>query len=183
MIVYTDVMPNHDHNTMEQAFLEAYDAYADAIFRHIALRLGDRERGKELMQDTFLRAWEAIARGTQVQNFRAFLYRIANNLIIDFARRKKRRIEESLEALQESGFDIADEPVNLQARIDGSKALELVQKVKEPNRTALVLRHVDGMEPREIAELLGISANVVSVRIHRGIAELRSLLPSPSTDG
>lgn len=40
---------------MEQQFLQAYDDYADAIFRHIALRLGDRERGRELMQDTFMK--------------------------------------------------------------------------------------------------------------------------------
>jgi DNA-directed RNA polymerase specialized sigma24 family protein len=49
---------------MEEQFLQAYEEYADAIFRHCAMRISDRERGKELMQETFLKAWESVRRGT-----------------------------------------------------------------------------------------------------------------------
>lgn len=40
-----------------------------------------------------------------------------------------------------------------------------------------MLRYIDGFRPMEIADMLGVSANVVSVRLHRGIAILRSLIP------
>lgn len=165
---------------MEQLFLQAYDDYADAIFRHIALRLGDRERGKELMQDAFMKAWEYLASGKTVENLRAFLYRIANNLIIDTARRRKIRTEDSLEEMHEvQGFDPpAEEEVSSGILMDGARAMQVLQKVEEPMRTAVILRFVDGLPPREIAELLGVSANVASVRIHRGVEALRSLLPS-----
>lgn len=164
---------------MEQVFLQAYDDYADAIFRHIALRLGDRERARELMQDTFMKAWEYISGGKTVENMRAFLYRVANNLIIDTARRRKLRTEQSLEQMHEDqGFDPpAEEDNSARTHIDSELVLPVLQSIDESLRTPLVMRYVDGLSPREIAELLGVSANVVSVRIHRGMEALRSRLP------
>lgn len=163
---------------MEQAFLQAYDNYADAIFRHIALRLGDRELGREMMQETYLRVWVYVSKGKKVDNLRAFLYRVANNLIVDFARRKKLRKEESLETLrEEKGFDPpAEEDDSAAVRIDSERVLNLLHEMDEPLRTVIILRYVDGLLPREIAELLKISPNVVSVRIHRGMEKLRSLV-------
>ena len=76
----------------------------DAIFRHCYFRVFDRERARDLVQETFLKTWEYLTRGHDIENIRAFLYRVATNLIIDDSRRKK---EISLEQLSESGFDPA----------------------------------------------------------------------------
>lgn len=161
----------------EAQFLEAYDLYADAIFRHCALRVGDRELGKDLMQDTFLRAWQTLQNGTVVENIRAFLYTVANHLIIDHARRRKLRPESSLEDMQEeTGFDVPDKAPDPKRAFEGTHVLETLQNVEEPYRTALVMHYVDGLPPREIAEALGISANLASVRLHRGLAQLTTLL-------
>jgi RNA polymerase sigma-70 factor (ECF subfamily) len=162
---------------MEEQFLQAYEEYADAIFRHCAMRISDRERGKELMQETFLKAWESVRRGTKVENMRAFLYKVANNLIIDTYRRD--RGEVSLEDMaEEKGFDPADE--HLTADVErvhaGNEVLEKLHELEEPYRTALVMRYVDGLEPKDIADMLGISANVASVRIHRGLKHLSQIL-------
>lgn len=160
----------------QQEFLEAYDMYADAIFRHCALRLGDREDGKDLMQDTFIRAWEAIVGGIVVENMRAYLYRIANNLIIDLARRRKRRPTTSLEEMMETGFNPVSREKGPAAAFEESFVLEALQNIEEPYRTAVVLRFIDGLPPREIATLLDVSSNVISVRVNRGIERLQSLL-------
>lgn len=165
---------------MEEQFLQAYDEYADAVFRHCALRISDRERGRELMQETFLKAWESVRRGTKVENMRAFLYKIANNLIIDTYRRD--RGEVSLEDMaEEKGFDPADEraDMNVERLVAGREVMDTLQKLEEPYRTALVMRYVDGLEPKDIADTLGITANVASVRIHRGLKHLSTLLDQP----
>lgn len=161
---------------LEERFIAAYEAYADAIFRHIALRLGDRERGKEIMQETFLRAWEYLAQGNSVGNLRAFLYRVAQNLLVDYARRRKLRTEESLEALEEQGLELPAEEWDPHLALDAERVMNVLQHIDEHNRAAVVLRYVDGLPPREIAALLGISANAASVRIHRGLEQLRSFL-------
>ncbi len=163
--------------SMEEQFLKAYDEYADAIFRHCAMRISDRERGRELMQEAFLKAWESVRRGTKVENMRAFLYKIANNLIIDTYRRD--RGEVSLEDMaEEQGFDPADQRVDMDVTrvVAGNEVIERLREIDEPYRTALVMRYIDGLEPKDIAETLGISANVASVRIHRGLKHLSTIL-------
>ncbi len=164
-------MPHHS----DQPLLDAYDEYADAIFRHCLFRVRDRERAQELMQDTFLRALEAHRKGSEIQNMRAFLYRIAHNLIIDTYRRDHGDV--SLEEMEETvGFDPPDESQSPARDFAGSEILERLQEVEEPYRSALVMRYVDGLDPRDIADMLGVTANVASVRIHRGLKRLSLLL-------
>ncbi len=160
--------------SLEEEFLAAYDQYSDAIFRHCYFRVFDRERGKDLMQEVFLRAWEYLAKGEKVLNMRAFLYRIANNLIVDESRKKR---EASLEKMQEEGFDPAkDETEQLQNRIDRDKILSTLGHLDEVYRDILIMRYVNDLSPAEIASLTGESANTVSVRIYRALKHLRVLL-------
>ena len=72
---------------LEQQFLDAYDAYADAIFRFVILRLRDRDAAKDLLQDVFVRTWDYLRAGKEVREMRPFLYQVARNLIIDNLRK------------------------------------------------------------------------------------------------
>lgn len=160
--------------TTEEEFLAAYDQYADAIFRHCYFRVFDRERGKDLMQETFMRTWEYIAKGEKVLNMRAFLYRIANNLIVDESRKKR---EQSLEKMQENGFDPGvDDTEHWKNRIDRDRILSKLGRIDEHYRSVLIMRFVNDLSPSEIAEITGESANTVSVRIYRGLKQLRSAI-------
>ncbi|TSC79220.1 MAG: RNA polymerase sigma-70 factor, ECF subfamily [Candidatus Peregrinibacteria bacterium Gr01-1014_25] len=162
-------------NNPESAFLAAYEEHADAIFRHCAFRLFNRERAKELMQDTFCKAWEYIAKGNDIDNVKAFLYRTADNLIVDEVRRRERRPETSLEDLMESGWEPpADDTQSPQDATELSRIRDALTQVEEPYRSALVMRYVDGLSPAEIAEMTGESPNTISVRLHRGLKSLRS---------
>ena len=158
----------------EGAFLAAYDSYADAIFRHCYFRVSDRDRAKELAQDTFMRAWEYMALGKEaVENVRALLYRIAHNLIIDEYRRKK---SDSLEARMEDGsFQPADAqaaamPGALEARMAVDR---LIGVLGESDRRLIVMRHMEDLSPGDIGAILGESENAVSVRIHRAMKKMR----------
>lgn len=162
----------------EQSLAEAYDQYADAIFRHCYFRLGNRERAKELMQETFCKTWEHLAKGKDIEHVQAFLYRIAGNLVIDEIRKLKRRPETSLENLQEEGFDPASEDgeETMQGVVQGGQILEALDQLDQHSRDVLVLRYVDGLPPQDIADMLGVSANVISVRLHRATKKLKVLL-------
>jgi RNA polymerase sigma-70 factor, ECF subfamily len=157
----------------KDAFLDAYTQYADAIFRHCHYRVFDRERARDLTQETFLCTWVYIMRGGEVRNMRAFLYRIANNLIIDASRKQR---EMSLDYLQEQGFDPGqnDDADRTRARIDSEPVLKALNKLDGRYRSILVMRYVHGLPPRDIAERTGESSNTVSVRIYRGLHQLRS---------
>lgn len=160
-------------NKLEKQFLQAYDELSDAIFRHCYFRVFNRERAKDLMQDTFARTWEYLSKGS-VQNLKAFLYRVANNLIIDESRKKK---EESLEMLQENssfdpGEDLKDRLIDF---MEGKEVIKLLDKIDPKYRLAISMRYIDDLSPKEISEVLDETENNISVRIHRGLKQLREL--------
>lgn len=160
---------------MNRAFLQAYDQYADAIFRHCYFRVFNRERAKELSQECFTRTWQYLADGGTIENIRAFLYRIANNLVIDESRKKK---EQSLEDLQEAGFDAASDSFaeNVHRVMEVEQLRHVLQELEPMYREVVTLRYVDGLGPKEIAAMLGESENVVSVRLHRGVKKVKELM-------
>jgi len=160
----------------EVAFINAFETYADAIFRHCTLRTGDRELGKDLMQETFMKTWICITEGTVIENTRAFLYKIANNLIIDHFRRKRRRKEDSLEEMGDHGHELPHSDTLPPEALEQQRIIETIERIEEPYRTAVVMRYIDDLQPREIAEALDISPNVVSVRIARGMKKIQIIL-------
>lgn len=162
----------------EKAFLAAFDAYADALYRHGYFRVSDKERAQDLVSDTFARTWDYLAKGNVVEDFRPFLYRTLNHLIIDEYRKKR---VESLDQLldeqdvPESAFhELVEGSLEaLELSLDAKRVPELLAEMPEGYREVVVLRYIDGLQPREIAEVLGESVNVVSVRIHRGMTWLQ----------
>jgi len=163
---------------IEVAFLELYEREVDPLFRHCYLRVFHRERAKEIAQEAFCRVWTFIAEGNEVRHLRGFVYKIANNLIIDEARKKR---EESLEVLAEAGFEPSDDGgmEDLKQKIDAQSVLAVLKSLDGPFREVLTLRYVDGFPPKEIAEILDITPDLVSVRLHRGKKMLREQLRHP----
>ena len=172
-------MISQNHN-MRPDFLKAYDEFADAIFRHCYFRVSDRDKAKDITQETFLRAWEYMEKGNEINSMRSFLYRVANNLIIDEMRKKK---TVSLEKLQDEGFDPSfDGKEKTERQAQTRELLALLTHLEAPYRDVITMRYVNDMSPKEIAEILEESENAVSVRIHRGIQKLRVLFegtPAP----
>jgi RNA polymerase sigma-70 factor, ECF subfamily len=170
------------HLSPEEQLLRAYDDHADAIFRHCFFRVSsDRERAKDLVQETFVKTWEYLSQGHEVQNIRAFLYRVATNLIIDASRRKKMY---SLDELTDDGFDPPDgkseDDKAIHRHIDARRMIPLLSKLDGLYREAIVMRFIDDMTPREIAAITGETENVISVRVYRGIKKLRAIMQDTS---
>lgn len=157
----------------QRLFSEAYGLYAPAIFRHCWCQTCSREDAEELTQDVFMRTWEYLVAGNRVESMKTFLYRVADNLIIDQRRRRHRRKTEevSLEALQEKGFDPGEDDVDhLQEKLEVWKIL-LELDDKDAYRL-LTMRYLEGIPPTDIAMILGVTPNVVSVRLHRALKDL-----------
>jgi RNA polymerase sigma-70 factor (ECF subfamily) len=165
-------------------FDAAFADHADELFRHAFFRLSDRERAVDMVQECFLRAY-TYAKDDDIRDMRAFLYRTLRHLIIDEYRKKK---SYSLDAILENDDIHADallpqdDTNTIEAatvRLDGEQALEKVSELPPDYGEVLLLRFVDGLTPREIAERIDVSENLVSVRIHRALKALRTVLETP----
>ncbi|MEK7133677.1 MAG: sigma-70 family RNA polymerase sigma factor [Patescibacteria group bacterium] len=165
----------------EKAFLDAYDAYGDAIFRFLAMKISDREVARDLTQETFTRAWDFCVEGGEIREWRPFLYRTAYNLVVDTYRKKK---TVSLDALiDDEGFAVSDESASMKTTLthaEMSRVRVAIDELDEMYRDVILLRFSEDLPPKDIARIMGLSENVISVRIHRGVLKLRQLL-GPNT--
>ena len=153
-------------------FIKAYDEFSDAIFRHCFFKLSDRELAKDVLQDVFMRTWEYMSQKGEIKNIKAFLYQVANNLIIDQYRKRKYNL--SLEEMKETGFDVpSKEKRDAYFSAEVRNIMEIIKKLDPIYKDVLFFRYVDDLSPKDIAEILNESENVISVRLNRGIKKIQ----------
>lgn len=156
-------------------FNKEYTAYGDAIFRYCFIQTRDRAVALDLTQDVFVKFWEYLAQGKDIEYTKAFLYRSAHNRVIDYRRKKK---ESSLDQLQEEdNFDPSDteQTEKVINQHDGTKVRMLLDELPENYRAVLTMKYVDDLSLDEIVAITEETKNTVSVRIHRAEAKLQAV--------
>ena len=158
----------------KQKFTETYNEYSDVIFRYCLYKISDREKALDFVQETFVRTWQYIQKGNDVENMKTFLYTTAKHIIIDEYRKKKAI---SLDTLTENGQEpYVEMEEKLYASIDAKRVMEHVLELPKNYSSVIIMRYISDLSVQEIAKVLGESENVVSVRIHRGLSKLKLLV-------
>jgi RNA polymerase sigma-70 factor (ECF subfamily) len=161
------------------ALRELVEKSAPRIYR-LALRvLGDPDEADDVVQETYIRAWERIDELRDPSAVMGWLSRIARNAARDRLRWWKRRRRESFDEAgaalahlveQAGSAPLADEA--LAAAETGAAVARAVAALPDKHRVVLLLREADGMSYEEIAESLGIAVGTVESRLHRARAAL-----------
>jgi RNA polymerase sigma-70 factor (ECF subfamily) len=160
--------------SLKEAFLGSFDSYSDAIFRFCLMKTSNKELAEDFTQETFMRYWQSLREGKTMTNPRSYLYTIANNMIIDWYRKKK---SVSLDALEETGFEAeALSMLGADSESEVKGILDAITELDAKDTEVVLLRFVEGLDPKDIAEILEESANVVSVRINRAIEKVQKKL-------
>ena len=150
-------------------------AHQDRLFT-IAFRTGgDRHDAEELVQDCFVRAYRALV-SYPPPRIRELRLRGWLTTILLNAGRNRARVRRVPTA--ELAFDAGTEPTvdPLTRRDERETWARLLAGLSPAQRTAVVLRHVDGMSYAEIAEATGRPEGTVKAHVHRGLAALRTAL-------
>lgn len=156
------------------------EAHQDAVYRLLwRLNNGDRELALDLAQDTFVRAFSALDGFRAGAPMRPWLFRIANNLFLDYVRKKR---PESLDELAESGLDAGYEDPAIAAVGEGTDLAAALAQLPVPWRQALILRHDDDLSYEQIAETLGIPLGTCKTWLYRGRERLKTLLAGPKEE-
>jgi RNA polymerase sigma-70 factor, ECF subfamily len=141
------------------------------------------QEAQDLTQEVFLRVFRTLRTFHSAEgSFGTWLTRVTRNLLIDHYRRTRQErvtdsIEEQLPMLEEEGAAAAARPDQAVAGREASEILQAtLQKLSPDLREAVILRDLQEMEYREIAEVLQIPEGTVKSRINRGRAELARLL-------
>lgn len=163
-----------DQKTLRELFLESFDLYSNAIYRFCVVKTSDAELAQDLTQETFTRYWQTLLGKKEMRNTRAFLYTVAQHLVIDWYRKKKSL---SLDALADTRYEPQEiSGISAEERAQYEEIRSVIAQLPQEQQLVLLLRYVEGLGPKDIAEMLEVSANVVSVRIDRALKKVRALL-------
>ncbi len=158
-----------------QAYGDFYEALLPEIYRYIYYQVNHRETAEDLTESVFLKAWQALQANQKIpDNPRAWVYRIAHNLVIDHYRTRKSA--ENLDEARNLAEDAEKSPEAQYLRREKQSNLQILLQALEPRlRQVLVCRFLQGMSHAETAETLGLSTSHVRVLQHRALKQLRSL--------
>ncbi|GLC27981.1 RNA polymerase sigma factor [Roseisolibacter agri] len=172
----------------ETAFRELVRRYERPVFSLVFRMVRDRETAEDLSQDAFIKVLNHIDKYSPEFKFSSWLFKIANNVAIDWMRRKRldtvsmdgsphattaAEVEATtfdLAAQQESALD------EMEARELGSAIERAIAKLRPEYRACIMLRHVEGRSYEEIATTLDLPLGTVKTYIHRARHELRRTL-------
>jgi RNA polymerase sigma factor (sigma-70 family) len=156
----------------EEAFGVIHDRYRQRLFAYARQMLGgSRQDAEDVMQDVFLRAYSALRADSRPVALRAWLYRVAHNRCIDQLRRGG---PTPVEIVDDSSPDLRDPLAEAEQREELRRLLEDVRRLPVHQRSALVMRELDGLSYSELADALGVSVAAVKsllVRARVGLAE------------
>ena len=159
----------------QEAFAQLYDRHVVRIYRHIYYMVNDSNTAEDLTAQTFLKAWEAIdrykERGAPIV---AWLLRISHNLTVSFLRSKRDHSELDETFLDQKMTRNPEEA--LEQASDEKSMREAVLKLRDEQRQVIMLRFVEEMDYREVADIIGKSVPAVRVIQHRALGNLRKIM-------
>ena len=153
----------------DSSFEAIYQLYFDAIYRFTLANTANRADCEEVVQETFLRLYMHF---NSIENPRSWLFRCANNLVMDGYRRRTTSDAQLDDLAGES-----PSPETIARRTEGrSLVLAALASLVETQRRCLTLREYGELSYREIAEALDLSVDAVKVHIYRARRNLKNAL-------
>lgn len=157
-------------------FVVLYDKYFDQIYRYVYRRVSDKDMVEDLVSQTF---YDALAHLQDFQwrgfSFGSWLYKIAHNNVLKWYRDNNKQT-----APIEEGMDIPDNAVlpNEKAEVRELQAevQEIMAKLDPEEREIVRLKFFEEVSNIEMAEIMGLSANHIGVKVFRVLKKVKSLL-------
>ncbi|MEO6446487.1 MAG: sigma-70 family RNA polymerase sigma factor [Gemmatimonadaceae bacterium] len=172
----------------ESAYRELVQRYERPVFSLIFRMVRDREMAEDLSQETFIKVLNHIDRYRPEFKLSSWLFKIANNVAIDFLRKRQLKtvsIDGSPHAasaaeIEATSFDVAARQESaldeMEAKELGSSIERAIEQLRPEYRACIMLRHVEGRSYEEIAATLDLPLGTVKTYIHRARHQLREAL-------
>src|SRR5579862_3913364 len=163
------VEPLHD---IRQRVADLYEAARSGVYRSLIAAGFDSERAREATQEAFLRLYVSLRDGAEIENRRAWVYRVAHNIALDSLARQSREsgMPDALAETAASRHESAEQGMIQRQWIENVR--RAIAQLSPQQRTCLELR-AQGMKYQDIAEVLQIRPSTVGEFLRRAIRQLR----------
>lgn len=166
----------------EASFGLLVERYLKLLYNFIYRIVYDKDTAEDITQETFIKIWKNIRRFDKKKNFKNWAYLIARRTAIDYLRKKKNlpfsffEDEDGHNALSDRP-DAGPTPDELVFKDEESeKVIEMMKTLPENYRTILNLYYKDGLELKEVAEIMELPYNTVKSQHRRAILRLRRII-------
>jgi RNA polymerase sigma-70 factor (ECF subfamily) len=163
---------------LTKEFEDIYLKYSDKIYKYIYLNTRDPYLSEDVTSETFLRIWKSWDR-IRLDFIQALIYKTAKNVLIDHYRKHNKEKKVSLEDTIEKGIEPSyDEDLIEKINKDGNikKINDAIQLIPENLREVVILRFVDDLSAKEIAEILDTTEVNVRVLQFRGLKKIKEVI-------
>ncbi len=173
------------------AFEEMLSSHQGMAYRFAYRIFRDRHIAEDVSQEFFFKLFRNASRYEPAGKFKTYFYKVLNNLCLDTLRRMNRKSLPDFQSFENPILDGMPERDDRGAPDDHARVREerrlvreAIQQLPDPQRRVIVLRELEELKYREIAEVLGLSLNEVKVLIHRGRKSLLKIMRrSPLFEG
>lgn len=148
-------------SSAEQQFVQLIEANWGIVCKVVRLYADTAEDGQDLQQEILYHAWRAFPAFRGEAKFSTWLYRVSLNTALTFRKRSRRRSDTPIEQAPDYADHAEHSPPDQAERLYAA-----IRLLGEAER-ALILLHLDGYSNQEIAQIAGITPNLVSVKLHR----------------
>jgi len=156
------------------AYTELYHLYAKEVYNTIYRLVGHTAEAEDILQDSFVAAFQAIHGFEHTGGFRAWVKRIATNKSIDVLRKRKLRfVELETETMQYKEEEVLDEK-EFSFKVEEVK--KAIDQLPEHYRIIVHLHLFENIPQVEIAKMLGIANNTVRIQFHRAKQKILTMI-------
>ena len=160
---------------MEQRIAKLYESHGQRLSAFLVGMVGDRDAAEDLVQETFARALAADARFEPLARQSTWLFTIARNLAVNHLARKR---VTAGHPLAEAASGEPDPAVAAEMREAGGAIRAAVERLSVDHREVFLLKAIEGLTYREIAETIGVPIGTAQSRFHYAAAAIRERLSS-----
>jgi RNA polymerase sigma-70 factor (ECF subfamily) len=154
-----------------------YDEFQPLLYSYIYRRVGDVEVARDLTAELFRRFLQAVANGNGPKDqLRAWLYRVAHNIVVDHYRRREHRQQQPLEEHMPCDQPAPDAVAEHQLQCEGVRSA--MAQLTADQQEVIALKFLEGMTNDEVAQITDRTAGAVKALQHRALAALRRHLIS-----
>jgi RNA polymerase sigma-70 factor (ECF subfamily) len=165
------------------AFGKLVSRYQDRLFNTVYRLVGNAEDANDVVQETFIHAYQALSSFKGDSLFYTWLYRIAVNTAISWKRKQRPALRLQLDRGPDG---VAREPMDvspgsqpghaLERAEQGRRVQEALNRLSAEHRAVLLLKDVEDQKYETIAEIIGVPIGTIRSRLHRARLEFRTVL-------
>lgn len=159
-------------NLSKQQFIKSFEMYHTFVYRYVFLKVNNKHIAEDLTQEVFLKLWKTRKNFDKSKSqLKTWIARIAHNLVVDYFRSNKEKLNLNLDEVKETLVSSDNE--NIDNKIELVKYLKTLDELSQQ---VIILKYIEGFEIDEISKIINKKYDATRMLIFRAIKKLKETI-------